>query len=189
MPSKERKEFLASIRLHPDYNGKSGEVYHLADCLFCRKPLPLPRNANMRRHRECLRDWTKQHLRETGMHSIYNKKAKMRYRERYGDAAFRASVNERGKAHRRSVRLSVLMAYGGSCACCGEKATEFLVMDHVNGGGTRQRREIGGHLYAFLLREGLPLGYRVLCHNCNSSFGYYGYCPHEHQQPSETMTY
>ena len=30
-----------------------------------------------------------------------------------------------------------------------------------------------------LLNSPVPLpGYRVLCHNCNTSLGLYGYCPH-----------
>jgi hypothetical protein len=31
----------------------------------------------------------------------------------------------------------------------------------------------------WLIREKLPDGFRVLCHNCNQAIGYYGVCPHE----------
>ena len=80
--------------------------------------------------------------------------------------------------YRRALRADVLRAYGSACACCGEARTEFLCVDHVGGGGTKQRRESGrSSIYAKLRRTGYPLGYRILCWNCNSSMGLYGYSP------------
>lgn len=34
-------------------------------------------------------------------------------------------------------------------------------------------------MFQWLSKHGLPTGFRVLCHNCNSAHGYYGYCPHD----------
>jgi hypothetical protein len=35
-------------------------------------------------------------------------------------------------------------------------------------------------LWTKLLRLGTPHpDYRVLCHNCNTALGFYGYCPHQ----------
>src|SRR5205807_5288509 len=31
--------------------------------------------------------------------------------------------------------------YGKVCACCGESTYEFLCIDHINGGGNRQRKQ------------------------------------------------
>lgn len=80
------------------------------------------------------------------------------------------------------LRWQTFMAYGGPrCACCGERTVEFLSLDHIDGGGTKQRRIdglVGLALYRALRKKGWPKGYRVLCHNCNQSLGYYGYCPH-----------
>jgi hypothetical protein len=77
--------------------------------------------------------------------------------------------------------VNVIAHYGGKCACCGEAEFEFLVIDHVNGGGTQHRLEVGSgsHFITWLLDNGLPEGFRVLCHNCNGALGHYGYCPHE----------
>lgn len=36
----------------------------------------------------------------------------------------------------------------------------------------------GNGFMKWLKRNDWPKGFRVLCHNCNSSLGYYGYCPH-----------
>jgi hypothetical protein len=67
------------------------------------------------------------------------------------------------------------------CACCGEMNLEFLSIDHINGGGNQHRREVGRgtSFYLWLIRQGFPTGFRVLCHNCNQSIGYFGYCPHQ----------
>jgi hypothetical protein len=89
-------------------------------------------------------------------------------------------------------RIKVLMHYSGGkmeCACCGNKNLEFLCIDHINGGGSLQRNSAKyryGSLYDYLLRLGLPEGFRVLCHNCNLSLGFYGYCPHQAEKENWT---
>ena len=90
---------------------------------------------------------------------------------------------------RRKRRLKVLTHYSGGephCACCGEKALEFLCIDHINGGGIKHRAELGfkgggSQFYSWLIKENFPMDYRVLCHNCNMALGFYGYCPHTKQ--------
>jgi hypothetical protein len=86
------------------------------------------------------------------------------------------------KKRNAAVRLEGLMAYSDGqpkCDCCGETTLEFLSIDHVNGGGSKHRKELNGiSIYAWLKRNKYPVGFRVLCHNCNLSIGYYGYCPH-----------
>lgn len=79
--------------------------------------------------------------------------------------------------------------YGRKCVCCGEARKEFLSMDHVNGGGNQHRREAkltnSTDLYLWIIRHNFPPDFRVLCHNCNASRGYYGYCPHEKERVGE----
>ena len=78
----------------------------------------------------------------------------------------------------------VLDHYGRECECCGETEPLFLTIDHVNGGGSKHRREEGSHTYALILREKKkigewPSGYRILCHNCNCGrWRNGGICPH-----------
>ncbi len=90
------------------------------------------------------------------------------------------ALRARRTAKRRADRERVLAHYGGSCACCGEAQHEFLAIDHVEGGGHEHRKTVGAGatFVSWLLRQGLPEGYRVLCHNCNSALGFYGFCPH-----------
>lgn len=80
-------------------------------------------------------------------------------------------------------RLKCIKHYSNGkniCACCGDGHYEFLCIDHVNGGGMVHRKEVGGSgIYYWLISNNFPGGFRVLCHNCNLSLGFYGYCPHE----------
>ena len=83
---------------------------------------------------------------------------------------------------RQRLRLEILIHYGGSipqCACCGESHIEFLSIDHINGGGKKHRNLLGGGFYNWIKKNNFPTGFRVLCHNCNQSYGSYGYCPHK----------
>ena len=96
----------------------------------------------------------------------------------------RARVKE--KQYRQLRRMDVLEHYGGVppvCFCCGESNIEFLAIDHINGGGTQERKQRnkngGVAWYEWFKRVGYPNGFQVLCHNCNSAKGYYGYCPHK----------
>jgi len=89
------------------------------------------------------------------------------------------------KRCRSKLRLAILTAYSQKnkpeCCCCGEQRMEFLTLDHINGNGNKERKEIGGQncLFASLRRKNFPLGYRTLCWNCNLSYAKYGYCPHQ----------
>jgi hypothetical protein len=90
-----------------------------------------------------------------------------------------------GYRNRMRVRYRVLSHYSEgvpTCACCGEATFQFLALDHIGGGGLKERRSLGlrssTQLYRYLENEGFPPGYRVLCHNCNLAMGFYGYCPH-----------
>lgn len=92
---------------------------------------------------------------------------------------------ELGYRNRLRARYRVLSYYSGgvpSCACCGETIFQFLAIDHIDGGGVKERKllRLSGstQLYRYLEKEGYPPGYRVLCHNCNLAIGFYGYCPH-----------
>jgi hypothetical protein len=91
----------------------------------------------------------------------------------------RARINERNRA----LRVRVLRHYSGGgepkCACCGATELEFLSLDHVNGGGRQHRKTIKIRWWEWLRKNNYPIGFRVLCHNCNQSIGIYGYCPHQ----------
>jgi hypothetical protein len=87
---------------------------------------------------------------------------------------------------KNEIRMTVLKHYGGTppkCACCGESHLEFLAIDHIGGGGLKERealkRRAGTPFYRWMIRQKFPSGYQVLCHNCNMAKGLYGRCPHQ----------
>lgn len=84
----------------------------------------------------------------------------------------------------------MIVAYGGKCACCGEKRDEFLTIDHINGGGCKDRKtRRGWTFYQWLRGQEYPKeNFRLLCWNCNCSRGFRGYCPHEREKLNEKAT-
>lgn len=88
--------------------------------------------------------------------------------------------SEERKEKYRLLRDAVIEGYGGRCACCGETTREFLAIDHVDGDGRVERKTRSiQQIMTAIVKQGFPSDYRVLCHNCNQSLGWYGYCPHD----------
>lgn len=83
----------------------------------------------------------------------------------------------------KNLRKSVLELYGNKCDCCGVDFYEFLAIDHVKGNGAEERRKLTPERFlSKLMNIGIKSSdYRILCHNCNSSFWYSGYCPHQNK--------
>lgn len=99
--------------------------------------------------------------------------------------------NTRSTRYTMRAKLIVFEHYCGGnprCMCdgCNESNIRHLCIDHINGNGVQHRKEVGSHLYDWLIKNNFPEGFRVLCHNCNQSLGYSGYCPHN-QQPKQTV--
>lgn len=157
-------------------------------------------NGTITRPRQCLECYQKK---RKEVYSKYYKKNNAERRARWhNDPEYRrknrASAkryrehNKEKLAHRQRERRAyqreeIITFYGGKCACCGETRIEFLCIDHISGGGTQERRELGMSKYFTKLshsaKEGKRLrGYRVLCHNCNQALGCYGYCPHNMEE-------
>lgn len=89
--------------------------------------------------------------------------------------------------YRERLTNAAMEHYSGAqprCACCGETERDFLVMDHVEGHGNEHRRKTFGRIqggwqfYKWLVKEGFPQGFQVLCYNCNASKGKHGKCVH-----------
>lgn len=91
------------------------------------------------------------------------------------------------KEYGKKLKKKIFNHYGGfMCSCCGEKEKKFLTIDHINGGGTKHRKETNGGgrtTYRWIIKNNFPEGFRVLCMNCNFGAGQNnGVCPHEEQQ-------
>jgi len=92
-------------------------------------------------------------------------------------------IREQQRIYDFNVKMKIIEAYGGKCACCNEDTMEFLTIDHINNDGAEDRKKngnkSGGKLYRWLIKNNFPKGdYQILCFNCNCAKGFFGYCPH-----------
>lgn len=72
------------------------------------------------------------------------------------------------------LKQKIINFYGGKCKICNETNVDILSVDHINGGGTQHRNCLGNggrKIYLFLIKEGFPSGYQILClnHNCSKN--------------------
>ena len=101
-------------------------------------------------------------------------------------------LSPKGKAKKKqynwdynnNLRNTVLKHYSKGalkCACCGLQEIEFLTIDHIYGSGVQHRKKVGSGntFYRWIVKNNFPKIFRVLCMNCNFSYGHYGYCPHK----------
>ena len=93
--------------------------------------------------------------------------ARKAYRRNY---YYNGPGREKHAAYHLALKLAAFEAYGGArCLKCGFSDHRALNLDHINGGGSIQRRESPSNtIYLLLKREGYPAGFQVLCANCNS---------------------
>lgn len=98
------------------------------------------------------------------------------------------NVSKLRKGRMDRLRTEIFASYGNKCACCPETNREFLTIDHIEGDGRKHRASLngsgdgsgGGSFYYWIRRQGFPKDkFRLLCMNCNFSYGMYGYCPHQ----------
>jgi hypothetical protein len=106
----------------------------------------------------------------------YNAKAHAKLTE--SQRTYQREWARKERAERRRICIE---HYGGKCECCGETNFEFLCLDHINGGGKKQKESIGGGplgFFGWVIKNNFPDTLRCLCYNCNFSYGVYNYCPH-----------
>jgi hypothetical protein len=112
-------------------------------------------------------------------HSLEIVKMKKSWRDDH-----RQHMRDYQKAYRYNRKLLVINNYGGKCVCCGFDKIDALTIDHIDGGGNKHRREIGGTngLYKWLVQNNFPNGFQVLCANCNLVKSIRGVCTLEHSK-------
>lgn len=137
----------------------------------------------IRDHREYLKSHKEEHKEKNRIYNAANPDKVKAWNKKY-------EISPKGKETKRlqlernaSRRAECVYWYSNGlmrCECCGEKTYAFLTIDHIDGGGCKHRKKLKtAHIFRWILKNNFPTGFRVLCHNCNSSFGYYGYCPHQ----------
>lgn len=91
-------------------------------------------------------------------------KLKQKMRDRY--AQNREQKKRRVRLDRSIERSRVLVFLGGRCEWCGVNDSRLLQVDHINGGGQKERRNLG---WAGIEKRVFkcPPDYQLLCANCN----------------------
>ncbi len=72
------------------------------------------------------------------------------------------------------------------CSCCptdseSQQHSEFMTIDHINNDGAEHRNSPGvkSSITNYLFSHGFNFkDYQLMCYNCNSAIGHFGYCPH-----------
>jgi len=84
----------------------------------------------------------------------------------------RESAKIRSQQYAKRTKEDILGHYGGGapiCITCGESRLDCLSIDHINGNGSKHRKElglVGQGFYRWLKQEAYPEGYQTLCMNC-----------------------
>ena len=141
------------------------------------------------RTRRLAKEWLERQTPEYKAARSYQKRAhsKRKYREssEFRERALRRANRgaEKNKQRMDSIVYQVQDHYGAFCACCGEVDRTFLTVDHVNNDGAEHRKSIGKggrRLYMWLRRNNYPVGFQLLCFNCNlGKARNKGVCPHK----------
>lgn len=115
----------------------------------------------------------------------HRKDMRRRYRQ-----ANKEKINAYSRKRWSNFRRACINFYSKNkncCNCCGETIWEFLCIDHIKNDGAehRKRERRSRSLAGYLVKNNFPSGFQILCHNCNLSKGFYGYCPHSVSVKSE----
>ena len=113
----------------------------------------------------CINKWTKEWYKN--------------HQEYAGEKRRRYWTLERRLAKRREAKeskMQVIAHYSNGTMSCGNPYGEHnlpylktlaLTVDHIGGGGSRHRRKLRyWSIYKWLVVEGFPSGYQILCMNC-----------------------
>jgi len=83
----------------------------------------------------------------------------------------KSCTRDKQKFYLRKIRSAALEALGGECIKCGFNDKRALQIDHINGGGSKERKKRNhtGTFHKHVLRSFLNKEnkYQLLCANCN----------------------
>ena len=133
-----------------------------------REELQAKRRKYYQNNKEYFQEYQRTHLPQRRINNSNSKKKVLKNMTE----KTRKRISDYQKALRIKIKLEVLGFYSKgkpTCAICKEDRMECLTIDHINGGGRKHRKEIGCEskaFYSWLKRNNYPLGYRVLCMNC-----------------------
>jgi len=127
-----------------------------------------------RRRERAYRERNRERLRERWRQCFAQDPEKFRMRWRAYHEKNREKIRAKDYSRHLILKVEVIRHYAPSLSCqrCGFDDIRALSIDHIDGGGRRHGRAIGigsgsgHHLYRWLKKNGYPLGFQVLCMNC-----------------------
>ncbi len=70
------------------------------------------------------------------------------------------------KRYNKKLRMLVIQRLGSKCCFCGFDDVRALQVDHINGGGSKEIKELGANKIYRKILDG-DMSYQLLCANCN----------------------
>ena len=75
-----------------------------------------------------------------------------------------------------SIKIAIVIGYGGKCSCCSESRLGCLHLDHINNDGAEQRKSLGitsrrcggSKFYKWVIDNRFPKTLQLLCANCHA---------------------
>lgn len=145
---------------------------------------------DINKRRECSREWARKDRKNNpDKHKKSVKKWRNENYEMFLEQKRRFYRNHKDdilskyKTSYQKLKFDVFSYYSKGepkCSCCGEKTYEFLTIEHLNGGGTKHRKEIGAsNVLRYIKKNNYPEEFDVLCYNCNCSKSFNKICPHK----------
>lgn len=123
---------------------------------------------------ECDREfWVKpSHLKRTGAKWCskkcgYANKPKGELAANWKGHPSRKYYPEKQKEYIDGIKASIFEILGDVCKVCAFSDKRALQIDHVNGGGCRERREKPGWKKLLMSIQAHPQNFQILCANCN----------------------
>lgn len=92
--------------------------------------------------------------------SAYNKRYRAKYQEKF---------KEKFRSDQKRLRNEIFQLLGDECFKCGFLDKRALQIDHIKGGGCRERNTNGVYYYGRVIKsiKALENKYQLLCANCN----------------------
>lgn len=110
-------------------------------------------------------------MKKTYYQKYYEKNKEKRKREslEYSKSHGNASQKLYGVGYRKKLRDAVYELLGKKCNLCGFDDVRALQVDHINGGGSKERKNTTRNLNAVIIESIIKKEnrYQLLCANCN----------------------
>lgn len=149
---------------------------------FKTDPKVLEKNRRYREaNREKVREWGRKWSKENPKRDSEHWKA---YYERNKDTLIAKRVAQ-VKEQRNKIKLEIYSLLGNKCLSCGFADNRAFHVDHINGGGTKERKQMNRLAYLKNILEQIQLRaecFQLLCANCHQ-IKHYDECQNQQGKP------